>query len=40
MFSIFKGLPRGVRGDALECRGHPYLFYAFIVMKFNPVHVI
>jgi hypothetical protein len=20
------GLPRGVRGDALACRGHPYMF--------------
>ena len=23
----FEGLPRGVRGDALACRGHPYMFY-------------
>jgi hypothetical protein len=22
----FEGLPRGVRGDALSCRGHPYMF--------------
>jgi hypothetical protein len=22
----FMGLPRGVRGDALACRGHPYMF--------------
>jgi hypothetical protein len=21
------GLPRGVRGDALACRGHPYMFF-------------
>jgi hypothetical protein len=22
----FEGLPRGVREDALACRGHPYMF--------------
>jgi hypothetical protein len=22
----FEGLPRGARGDALACRGHPYMF--------------
>jgi hypothetical protein len=22
----FEGLSRGVRGDALACRGHPYMF--------------
>ena len=25
----FEGLPRGVRGDALACRGHPYMFLIF-----------
>ena len=24
---VFEGLSRGVRGDALACRGHPYMFY-------------
>jgi hypothetical protein len=24
----FEGLPRGVRGDALACRWHPYMFFA------------
>ena len=23
---VFEGLSRGVRGDALACRGHPYMF--------------
>jgi hypothetical protein len=23
----FEGLPRGVRGDALACRGHPYMLF-------------
>ena len=27
---VFEGLSRGVRGDALACRGHPYMFsYSF-----------
>jgi hypothetical protein len=26
----FEGLPRGVRGDALACRGHPYMFVDII----------
>jgi hypothetical protein len=25
----FEGLPRGVRGDAFACRGHPYMFLHF-----------
>jgi hypothetical protein len=25
----FGGLPRGVRGDVLACRGHPYMFFMF-----------
>ena len=24
---VFEGLSRGVRGDALACRGHPYMFF-------------
>jgi hypothetical protein len=27
---FFEGLPRGVRGDALACRGHPYRFVYII----------
>ena len=27
---VFEGLSRGVRGDALACRGHPYMFYVII----------
>ena len=23
---VFEGLSRGMRGDALACRGHPYMF--------------
>ena len=26
---VFEGLSRGVRGDGLACRGHPYMFYIF-----------
>jgi hypothetical protein len=29
----FEGLPMGVRGDALTCRGHPYMFISFICFK-------
>jgi hypothetical protein len=29
----FEGLPRGVRGDALACRGHPYMFSIFDAKK-------
>jgi hypothetical protein len=28
------GLPRGVRGDALACRGHPYMFIIFLLIIF------
>ena len=27
---VFEGLSRGVRGDALACRGHPYMFYFYV----------
>ena len=27
----FEGLFRGVRGDTLTCRGHPYLFFTYIL---------
>jgi hypothetical protein len=30
----FEGLPRGVRGDALACRGHPYMFNKFSSTNF------
>ena len=26
---VFEGLSRGVRGDALACRGHPYMFICY-----------
>ena len=28
---VFKGLSRGVRGDALACRGQPCLFFFIFV---------
>ena len=28
---VFEGLSRGVRGDALACRGHPYMFFILTV---------
>jgi hypothetical protein len=31
----FEGLPRGVRGDVLACRGHPYMFLDFLVPEFR-----
>ena len=31
---VFEGLSRGVRGDALACRGHPYMFQ-LTPLKFN-----
>ena len=27
---VFEGLSRGVTGDALACRGHPYMFLQVI----------
>jgi hypothetical protein len=33
----FEGLPRGVRGDALACRGHPYMF--FNTTSYNKVKI-
>ena len=28
---VFEGLSRGVRGDVLACRGHPYMFIIIFV---------
>ena len=32
---VFEGLSRGVRGDALACRGHPYMFYIQFSFSFT-----
>ena len=32
---VFEGLSRGVRGNALACRGHPYMFYCMCLILYK-----
>jgi hypothetical protein len=35
----FEGLPKGERGDALACRGHPYMFDIYLLIFLTLIHI-
>ena len=36
---VFEGLSRGVRGDVLACRGHPYTFFKRSILIFSLINL-